>query len=502
MNRNSRMVACLLMGTVSSFSGCKVGPNYRAPTTTMPGAYAEPSAMQEAAAARFAGDADREVRWWRRLKDAKLTDLVERAVKANSSITVAEARLSQARAARQAAQALLYPEIHANASLFRFRGSSGALGVPEGVLPMEGNLYQFGFDAIWVVDVFGGTSRQIESARADEDTVRAARRGVVLMVASETARAYVELRGVQHELDVAKATLDEQRQTLAITQDKQHNGLASDLELLRARTDVGATEAQLPPLQQAIRQYIHLLSTLLALEPTALSKELTPVAPIPEIPERISVGIPSDLLRRRPDIQAAERHLASTTAQVGVAVSKLFPQVAIGGAAGIADRTSNSLALNSAGYYATGPFIDWTVFDAGRREARVKASKAEVDAAKASYEDTVRRAFAEVESALVAVDRAQARHDALKRTSETARKAVSIAQQDYEKGLLDQLTVLDSQRQADQADTLLAQSEVALTVNVVTLYKALGGGWEIAEPSPARQPAPSNNANSDKEKHK
>jgi NodT family efflux transporter outer membrane factor (OMF) lipoprotein len=487
MNRLITIVA-----TAAGFlaAGCKVGPNYETPATAMPGAFGELPGRPSAGGVRFAGEADDEVRWWRRLDDAKLTDLVERAVAANPSISIAEARLSQARAARQAAQALLYPEIHANASLFRFRGSASALGVPEGSAPVEGNLFQLGFDAVWVVDVFGGIRRQIESARAREDAVRSARRGVVLMVASETARAYVELRGVQHQLDVAEATLDTQRQTLDITDERLRNGLASDLDLLRARTDVEATQAQIPPLQQAIRQYIHSLSTLLALEPTALAGELSPVSPIPAIPERIAVGVPSDLLRRRPDIQAAERQLAAATAQVGVAVSALFPQLAIGGTAGLAGRTSGNLGHNSAGYYAGGPSIDWTVFDGGKRAAGVAATEAEVKAAKAQYEDTVRRAFAEVESALVAVDRAQARRDALRGLRETTRLAVIIARRDYRKGILDQLQVLDAQRQSERADMLLAQSEVALTVSVVTLYKTLGGGWEFAETAQAPAAAP------------
>ena len=489
MNKCTGIIACLLMGAMATVSGCMVGPNYQAPATTMPAGFGELPSKQSADTVAFAADTDTEVRWWRKLNDAELTGLVEKAIAANPNVTIAEARLTQARSARDAAQALLYPEIHANASLARFRAPSGALGVPAGVFPMQGNLYNLGFDVMWVPDVFGGTRRQIESAQANEDTARSMHRGVVLMVASETARGYVELRGVQHELDVAKATLETQRQTVALTQDKHRNGLASDLDLLRARTDVEATEAQIPPLEQAIRQYIHVLSTLLAMEPTALSQELTPVAPIPAIPGQISVGVPSDLLRRRPDIQASERQLASATAQVGVAVSKLFPQVAIGGTAGIANRTSNSLALDNAGYYTAGPSIDWTVFDAGRRQAGVTASQAEVVAAKAAYEDTVRRAFAEVESALVAVDRGQARRDALKRLCDTTRKAVVIAQRDYKRGILDQLQVLDAQREADRADMFLAQSEVALTVNVVTLYKALGGGWEVTELPTATQPA-------------
>ncbi len=287
--------------------------------------------------------------------------------------------------------------------------------------------------------------------------------------------------------------------TLTLTEDKHRNGLASDLDLLRAQTDVESAEAQIPSRQQAIRQYIHVISTLLALEPTALSKELTAVAPIPEIPRQIFVGVPLDLLRRRPDIQAAERQLAAATAQVGVAQAQRLPQVAIGGAAGIANRTDSSLELKSGGYYATGPFIDWAIFDAGRRKAGVKAAEAEVDAAKASYEDTVRRAFAEVESALVAVDRSQAQRDALRRLRDTARKAVDIAQGDYRTGLLNQLDVLEAQHQVDQADMLLAQSEVAVTVNAVTLYKALGGGWQAAEPLPAGQ-GPEKPSDSDKEK--
>ena len=308
------------------------------------------------------------------------------------------------------------------------------------------------------------------------------------MVASETARAYVELRGFQPELGVVETSLQERRLTMTLTEEKHQNGLASDMDLLRARTDVESTESQVPPLQQAIRQYIHLISTLLALEPTALSDELTPIAPIPEIPRQIFVGVPLDLLRRRPDIQAAERQLAAATAQVGVAKAKLLPQVAIGGTAGIANRTDNSLQLDTSGYYATGPFVDWAIFDGGRRKAGVKASEAEVDAAKASYEDTVRRAFAEVESGLVAVDRSLARRDALRRLRVATRRVVEIAQGDYRTGLLDQLDVLEAQHQADQADMLLAQSEVTVTVNVVTLYKALGGGWEVAEPQATDRP--------------
>jgi NodT family efflux transporter outer membrane factor (OMF) lipoprotein len=474
-----------------AMAGCMVGPNYKRPATTMPETYREPTTGPTTAPASFAVDAPAEIRWWRQLGDPKLTDLVERSVKANYSIAVAEARVREARAARQVAQSLLYPQVNVGASALRYRISESALSFQG--LNLEDNLFTLGFDASWVVDVFGGTRRGIEAAKANEQATKAERRGAVLMIATETARAYLELRGTQRELQIAEQTLAEQRQTLEVTETKNRNGLAPDLEVLRARTEVEATAAQVPPLQQATRQYIHVLSTLLGLEPTALSAELEQPAPIPSATGQLAVGIPSDLLRRRPDIQAAERQLASATATVGVATAQLFPQLVLGGSGGLQSREFDNLfngnSTNSPStYYLAGPMINWTVFDAGRRKAGVRFAQAQVDAAKASYQDTVLRAFREAESSLVAVDRSKEQVADLKRLSASARESAAIARHDYEQGILDQLTVLDAQRQSNRADMLLAQGQVALVVNTVTLYKALGGGWEVAEPAPATQP--------------
>jgi NodT family efflux transporter outer membrane factor (OMF) lipoprotein len=388
-------------------------------------------------------------------------------------------------------QSLLYPQVSVGASALRYRISESVVSVPG--LNLEDSLFTLGFDAAWVVDVFGGNRRGVEAAKANEQASAAERRGVVLMVAAETARAYLELRGTQRELQIAQLTLEEQRQTLRVTEDKFRAGLAPNLQVLRARTEVEGTAAQIPPLQQAIRQYIHVLSTLLGLEPTALAAELEQPAPIPTASGQLSVGIPSDLLRRRPDIQSAERQLASTTAQVGVATAQLFPQVVLGGSAGLQSREFGNLfngnSTNSPStYYLAGPSINWTVFDAGRRKAGVKFAEAQVDAAKAYYQDTVLRAFREVESSLVAVDRAREQVSDLRRLTASARETAAISRRDYEGGILDQLTVLDAQRQSNRADMLLAQGQVQLVVNVVTLYKALGGGWEVAEPQPATRP--------------
>jgi len=465
---------------LTALAGCMVGPNYKPPSQTMPASYREPTAGPTTAPASLFTAGRAEIAWWRKLGDPKLSDLVEKSVKANYSVAVAGARVRQARAARQVAQSLLYPTVGVGASVLRYRISESALSF-SGV-NLEDNLFTLGFDAAWVVDVFGGNRRGIEAAKANEQTSAADRRGVVLMVASETARAYLELRGTQRELAIANSTLDEQRQTLRVTEEKFRAGLAPNLQVLRARTEVEGTAAEIPPLQQAIRQYIHVLSTLLGLQPTALAAELEQPAPVPTVSGQLSVGIPSDLLRRRPDIQSAERQLASATAQVGVATAQLFPQVVLGGSGGLQSREFGNLFNGNSNnspstYYLAGPSINWTLFDAGRRKAGVKFTEAQVDAAKAAYQDAVLRAFGEVESSLVAVDRAREQVNDLRRLTASARETAAISRRDYERGILDQLTVLDAERQSNRAQMMLAQGEVQLVVNVVKLYKSLGGGW-------------------------
>jgi len=481
----ARWVSRVALGVAPlAAAGCLVGPDYEPPRTELPEAYTE-AGKDPVEPTTFAADGPTEIRWWRELGDAQLTDLVERSITANYGVAIAGARLREARAARRAANSLLYPQVSVGASALRYRGSDATFQLPG--LDLEDSLFQIGFDASWVVDVFGGARRGVEAARANEQAVAADRRAVVLMVAAETARAYLELRGVQRQLQIDQNILEQQRQTLTITEERRRSGLASDLEVLRARTEVEATAAEIPPLQQASRQYIHLISTLLGLEPTELSAQLEVPAPIPAVPAQFGIGIPSDLLRRRPDIQGAERQLAAATAQVGVATAQLFPQVVLGGSAGLQSRDTGDLfngnSEPSSSFYLAGPAINWTLFDAGRRKAGIEFAEAQVDAAKAVYQDAVLRAFREVESSIVAVDRARARIDDLERLSATARQSAEIARRDYERGILDQLTVLDAQRQSNRADLLLSHGEVSLVVNAVTLYKALGGGWEVAEPA-------------------
>jgi NodT family efflux transporter outer membrane factor (OMF) lipoprotein len=481
------------LAAVLAAAGCMVGPDYKPPETKMPAAYQELTTGQAAVQAVVTADSPAEIRWWQQFLDDGLTSLVERALTANYGVAVAQARLREARAGRQMAQAMLYPQIGVGASALRYRLSESVISLPG--LDSQDSLFQVGFDAAWAVDIFGGIRRGVEAAEANEQASDAERRGIVVMVAAETARAYLELRGAQRQYQIAVTTLDEQRQTLAVTENKNRNGLASELEVLRARTEVEATAAQVPPLQQAVRQYIHVLSTLLGQEPTALGPELEQPRPIPAIPAMLAVGIPSDLLRRRPDIQVAERQFAAATAGVGVATAELFPQLLLGGFAGLSSKDSGDLFKNDSRYYLAGPSVNWNLFDGGLRKAGIKLSEARVDASRAAYEDTVLRAFREVESSLVAVDRTQEQVRDLERLSASARESAAIARRDYERGILDQLTVLDAQRQSNRAEMMLAQGQVQLIVNTVTLYKSLGGGWEVVEPAPTTDPPVSESNN-------
>jgi outer membrane protein, multidrug efflux system len=498
----------VLLVYVFLLPGCTVGPKYQPPSPNLSAGYSEGPATQPALAPSSVVATPPDARWWPRFDDPILSSLIERAISANPNVAVAQARVREARSMRKMVESQLYPQFNVGASVLRARVSESALGLPHlanRFFEPDATLFQLGFDAYWALDVFGGTRRQVESARAGEEATDAARRGVLLMIAAETARAYMELRGTQRQLQVANSTLESEQQTLELTRDKHVRGLASDLDMVRARGEVESTTAQIPPLEQAVRERIHVLSTLLGLTPTALAGELEPPATIPQYTGDVAAGVPSDLLRRRPDIQRAERQIAGATAMVGAAVADLYPKVLLGGAAGVQGRTISRLfnvdgGRSPTGYYATGPFINWTLFDGGRRRAAITLNEAEVDAAKASYEDTVLRAFREVESALVAVDQGRSQRDALRQLSVTTREGVGIARRDYQNGVLDQLSVLDAQRQADRADILLAQSETSLAITFVMLHNALGGGWEVAEPSPTSQPAPQEALDTDKEK--
>jgi multidrug efflux system outer membrane protein len=304
---------------------------------------------------------------------------------------------------------------------------------------------------------------------------------------AEVARNYFELRGAQHELEVARQNAESQRETLVIVTEKLGADIATQLDAARARTQLESTLASIPPLEAFIKRVIYRLGTLTGQPPAALEPELSAVAPLPTLPVLVNIGKPEDLLRRRPDIRAAERSLAAATAFIGVETADLFPRITFNGNLSLESSTLSGLDKAGADTYSFGPRISWAALDLGRVHARIKAAGARSEAQLAAYERTVLIALEETEGALVEFGSAQARRDHLRASVRAAEEAVALANQRYESGIADFLTVLDAQRTQLAIEDQLAQSETGTATALVTVYKALGGGWEIEKQTASKQ---------------
>jgi NodT family efflux transporter outer membrane factor (OMF) lipoprotein len=340
------------------------------------------------------------------------------------------------------------------------------------------DLYQAGFDASWEIDVFGGTRRNIESANADIAAALEDRNDVLISLISEVAINYIDLRAFMQRISIARKNLDSQAKTLELVRQQLEAGTATDLQVAQAQAQFATTAAQVPAFETSARQLMHQLGTLLGKEPMAFEQLLAQDAPIPSGSPRVPPGLPSDLLRQRPDIRRAERQLASATAQVGVAVADWFPKFSLTGAAGRQSTTFSGLSKSGSSFWSFGPAINWPIFDAGRIRSNIKLQKALRLQASINYQQTVLNALREVEDALVAYARQQDRRKDLTDAVNANRRAVELANQLYTYGRTDFLNVLTAQASLYSAEDALAQADQVLSSNAVTLYKALGGGWQ------------------------
>lgn len=477
--RMAHLSAVLLIA--ASASGCAVGPRYRAPKAAVPATWN--------ASAQGVTPSQPAVGWWTQFKDPVLDSLVERAVSRNLDLQIARARIREARAARGISAAADWPEVNAGASYERLRRSeavppfrsaspntTGGIGLFG---DREQNLYQVGFDSSWELDVFGGVRRDVEAARAEIGAAEENLRDVLVTLLAEVARNYVELQGLQREIVIANENLRIQQETLELVQVRSQAGLASELDVTRAQAQVATTESQIPLLERATKQAIHRLSVLLGQPPATLLQELSEHAKIPPVPPEVPVGLPSDLLRRRPDVRRAERELAAATARIGVAKAELFPRFSLTGSFGRRSDTFDDLGKGMSLFWGVGPGIRWPIFTAGRVRNNIRVQTARQEQALAQYEKTVLTSLEDVENALVAYAKEKERQAALAQAVGAYRRSVELAQTRYNSGLEDFLSVLDAQRQLLDSEDRLVQSQRALTVNLIGLYKALGGGWQL-----------------------
>lgn len=452
-------------------AGCAVGPDYRTPEASAPAAWH--SAMKGGLKA-VPTEAAQLAQWWDSLGDPQLSRLIEEAAANNLDLKLVQARLREARARRGVSAADRFPTLNAGAGANRSR-SSEEMGFGGGEVS---DAWSAQFDASWELDVFGGKRRAMESAEASLEASREDVRDVQVSLLAEVALNYVEVRAYQARLAIALSNLASQRETWQIAHWRYEAGLTTQLDEDQARLNLEQTRAQLPTLQTGLEQSKNRLAVLLGRKPGELA-ELETAAAIPQTPSEVAVGIPADTLRQRPDLRRAERQLAAATAQVGVATAALYPNFSLSGTLGLQALSSANLLQASARMFSVAANAGWVLFDAGRIRQNIEVQNALQEQALIGYEAAVLGALRDVENTLVAYAEELNRRAALKDAVQAAQSAAGLAASQYAAGLIDFLTVLDTQRSLLSLQDQLSQSEAAVTSNLARLYKAMGGGWSI-----------------------
>lgn len=470
---------CILAVCLLVIAACTVGPNFHKPETVVPDAWHEVNAPAASPISVATPHEMEATEWWKNFNDPELTSLVERALKANLDVRLAQARIRQARAVRGMATAGLWPKIDASAGYTYNRGNLSGIGTSEGwSAGFTTSFFQAGLDASWELDFFGGIRRNVEAAEADVHAAVEDRRDVMVTLLGDIGTNYMNLRCFQQQIEIARSNLKSQRHTVEITRKKHQAGLVSALDLANASAQVALTESQIPVLESSARAAIYALSILLAREPAALLTELSTVAPIPLVPPEVPVGLPSDLLRRRPDIRRAEAGIHAATARIGVATADLFPKFSLTGSYGFSSLDIGSLANWQSAAWSVGPSVSWPIFDAGRIRWNIESRSAQEELAVLAYTKTVLTALQDVETAMFAYAREQERRKTLIEEVTQNQKAFDLSMELYVVGKGDFLNVLIAERALYTSQEALAQSARSLSVDLVSLYKALGGGWE------------------------
>jgi multidrug efflux system outer membrane protein len=456
--------------------GCAVGPDYQAPPLAAPSAWTD-----RAASDKQSSNLDR---WWRRFKDPMLDQLVDAALHANASVAQAVAKLREARASLVQEQAALYPTLDGSGQATRSRqyigADTGGLGIGNNAQYFASNGFQAGFDASYEIDIFGGKRRGVESSDASLEATRADLGDTVLTMLGDVAHYYVEARGYQARIAVAKDTLASRTDSWRLARAKAQGGTGTELDAVQAEAAMKSATASIPPLEYDFRAAVNRLAVLTGQSPQDVLDKLRAPRAVPRLAGTIRPDPPVVALARRPDIRAAERRIAEANADIGVAEADRLPAVTLAGSLGVNSGAIRSLFNSSANVWSFGPEFSVPIFDAGKRAAKVDAKIATRNEKVAAWQATVRSAIEDAENGLVALDREWAHNAALRRSVDAYGEALKISRAKYQAGLATFLDVLDADRSLASERDSLAQSDVALAVDAIALYKALGGGWQDA----------------------
>jgi multidrug efflux system outer membrane protein len=452
---------------VAAVSACASSPAYRAPSVAVAQSY--PSAQS----AQFR-PATTATPFWQEIGDTALSSLIVEALGANTSVRVAEARLDATRASRRLAAFDLAPTITATGSALRSRQSMAQVPGLTSPLPQQ-DLYDVGFDAAWELDLFGRARRTVNSNTALVESAEHSVEDVQLSLAAEVARSYFELRGAQRQRAVALRNADVQRKTVGITQDRLNAGRGTAFDVERAKSVLQLTLAAVPGIESQIATGRYRIAVLLGRTPDAIPPELLAEGPNPHLPDSVMIGSPRDVVRRRPDVLAAERQLAAQSLSVGASQAEYMPRISLAASVGYTANRFESLTNTGTSRLLVGPVVSFPLFDLGRVKQRVSFAQARQGEAQAQYTATVLRAVEETEGAVVTYDRAHERVGILTEAVKSSTRAAELAQERFEAGLTDFLQVLDAQRTLLDAENQLANAHTSAATALVAVYKAVGG---------------------------
>lgn len=455
------------MGALLLVMGCwAVGPDYRGIKPKSPEYWrADTEGKVKQVQSMDAAELEK---WWQVFNDPVLSRLESEAIRENLTLKEAVARIKQARALLGVEQAGFYPKADASGSYSRQR-SSPSLG--------ETDSFSIAIDSRWEIDLFGGTRRAVEAAIAQLEAEEAGLEAALVSLTAEIALRYIQLRTYENRLTVAKANMKIQEETYELNRSRYEAGLVDELTVQQALYNLEQTRSAIPALESSIEKTRNSLAVLLGKEPGKIDELLKVRGEIPAPPVEVAVGIPADVLRRRPDIKQAERRVAAETAKIGVAKAELYPKLTLVGTIGLESLKAGDLFEWASRFWRIGPGVTWRVFDAGAIRQTVKAQEAVQEQAILQYQSAVLAALEEVENALVDFAKEQRRREYLIKAVEAARRAEKLAQDRYNAGLVDFITVLETQRTLRSLEDELAQSTGNVASYLVKLYKALGGGW-------------------------
>jgi NodT family efflux transporter outer membrane factor (OMF) lipoprotein len=457
-----------------SLAGCATAPGYRPPAVSVPAAFRETRDTIIAIANQQSVDSATSS--WPDVGDSTLARLVKEVVHENLDVRAAEARVRGARSARAEAAFDLAPTVTVGGGYTRQRISGASFPIGSGIFPDQ-SLWDGGFDASWELDLFGRVRRNVQAQGAFVAVTREDLRDVQVSLTAEVARAYFELRGAQEQLSVAQRNAENQRNTLVVTQQRLDAGRGTAFDTERAQAQLSFTLASIPVLESRVRQAQYQIGVLVGRPPASVAAELDAPAPLPALPATVVVASPDSVVRRRPDVAAAERQLAVERALVGSAKADYLPRISLGGSAGYTAASFDALGDRGTFRYAVGPIFSWPALNLGRVKARVDVSRAREAEARAQYDQTVLRALQEVESSLVLYRTSRTRVERIQDAASASERAAELARLRFSSGVADFLQVLDAERTQLEAQDQLAQGRTEAATAYAALYKALGGTW-------------------------